>query len=445
MHVGVRGARAVPKRPWLDRIQLVSRGQRWVGSRSEVNTANGRQWFLRSLKNLSTLPTWIPASTRVRLRYRTAESECCRSYGAKSSCTLWAGEWGGHMSGRSIKCGTLIAFFSSFVCLSLPASAWAGDAWEPLASMNLARQETGAARIGGKVYVVGGLITGFVATPTVEAYDIALNQWSFVAPLPIGLDHMAVAAAGGKLFVMGGYAGNFQARTDVRVYDPATNSWSNGPALPSARGACWAVEHGGKIYLFGGRDAAGVTRRTTFILDPQANLWSTGADMPTAREHLTAASLGAYIYVVGGRNGPSTAVNERYDPAANQWQTMAPMPTARSATATASLFGRLHVAGGEIPMLFDVHEVYDPQDDSWSTAPSMSLPRHGVAAVALDDRILAPAGGTVQGLAPTAQVDAFVPEPPPSVPAISRWGLGLMSAIIAGLLIRSHRRLRAFP
>jgi hypothetical protein len=39
------------------------------------------------------------------------------------------------------------------------------------------------------------------------------------------------------------------------------------------------------------------------------------------------------------------------------------------------------------------------------------LPRHGIAAIALDDRIFVPAGGTVQGLGPTAIADAFLPLP----------------------------------
>ena len=318
-----------------------------------------------------------------------------------------------------------------------------GGEWVPLASMNMARQEVGAARIGNTVYVVGGLVSGpgFTATATVEAYDIIQNTWSFVAPLPVALHHMGVAALDGKLYVMGGYlTGSFQARSEVRVYDPVQNSWSDGPALPSARGACWAVAHQGRIYLFGGRDAAGVTRRTTFIFDPSSNMWSTGADMPTAREHLTAAALGGFVYVIGGRNGPSNNLNERYDPVDNQWATLAPMPTARSATATAAFGGKIYVAGGETPMLFDVHEVYDPDGDSWSTSKPMPIPRHGIAAVPLDDRILTPAGGTVQGLAPTSEVDSFVPgQPAPAVSSCGLFALGVLLSSVAAARIRRSR------
>ncbi len=71
-------------------------------------------------------------------------------------------------------------------------------------------------------------------------------------------------------------------------------------------------------------------------------------------------------------------------------------------------------------MLFDVHEVYDPSDDSWTIAPAMPIPRHGVAAVALDNGFLTPAGGTVQGLAPTAAVDVFIPTV--AIPTVLMWG-----------------------
>ena len=74
--------------------------------------------------------------------------------------------------------------------------------WVDHAPLATARQEVGAARIGGKVYVVGGLLANLTATPTVEAYDIALDEWSSVAALPAGRDHMAVSIAWGVVFAL---------------------------------------------------------------------------------------------------------------------------------------------------------------------------------------------------------------------------------------------------
>jgi N-acetylneuraminic acid mutarotase len=307
--------------------------------------------------------------------------------------------------------------------LVAPARAACPDGtgqWVDHAPLATARQEVGAARIGGKVYVVGGLLANFQATATVEAYDIAADQWSPVAAMPAGRDHTAVAAVGGILYVAGGFAGDFQARDEVFAYDPGTDAWTPRAPLPAPRGGCWAVEHGGRIYVFGGVDTADVARASVFIYDPTTNQWTAGADMPTPREHLNATVVGEHIYVIGGRSGGiSTNANERYHPGTNSWLAMTPMPTARAAAAVAAFGSRIFAAGGETPQLFAVNEVYDVATNAWSNAATMAIPRHGIAAVTLDDRILTPAGGTVQGLQPTNAVDSFVPPtaaPPPACP-----------------------------
>jgi len=296
--------------------------------------------------------------------------------------------------------------------LSTSARANGGGAWQPpLASLNLPRQEVGAARIGSFVYVCGGLVEVPFgsATATVERYDIANDRWDFVASMPAARDHLGVAAAGGKLYVAGGFGGDFVAKSDAFVYDPATNMWTPIAPLPAPRGGCFAAEHGGMIYVFAGQSLS-QNERTTFIYDPATNMWTPGADMTVARNHLVAVTLGDFIYVLGGRP-PVTAVNERYDPVRNEWRTMEPMPTARAAMAVAAVGNRLVVAGGETPMLHAVTEIYDVATNAWSCADPMPVPRHGIAAVSLGDRMLAPAGGTVQGFQPTAYTDAFIPPP----------------------------------
>ncbi|HUP25519.1 MAG TPA: kelch repeat-containing protein [Thermoanaerobaculia bacterium] len=280
--------------------------------------------------------------------------------------------------------------------------------WVTLTSLRLARQETGAARIGGTIYVVGGLVANGAATASVEAYEVSADRWLDVAPMPAPRDHAAVAALGGKLYVAGGFAGDFRAIDTVFVYDPAGDAWSESARLPSARGGAWSVELGRRLYLFGGVDRFGIARRESFVYDPAAGQWSEAALMPSAREHLNAVAVDGLVYVIGGRAGGASAANERYDPGTNTWLVLEPLPTARSAMALAALNGRIHAMGGEVPRLFDTHEVYDPATNSWTLGQPMPIPRHGVPAVALGDRILVPGGGTVQGLDPTAHVDAFV-------------------------------------
>ena len=289
--------------------------------------------------------------------------------------------------------------------------------WRERASLSVARQEVGAARIGDKAYLVGGLRgggPGILALDSVEVYDPQTGRWSFIPAMPEGRDHLAVAAHGGKLYVLGGFRADFAARDNTWVFDPATSLWTTLAPMPEGRGGAWAAASGDRIYVFGGEDPAGQVRDTTFIYDPQTNTWSQGASMPTARQHLVAVAAGDHVYCLGGRDARSASgtpyvVNERYDPASDSWMTMAPMPTARSAMGVAAFRGRLHVAGGEAPILHDVHEVYDPQSDTWETFAPMPVPRHAMGAVALDDAILFAGGATRVGLGETDYVDEFGP------------------------------------
>jgi N-acetylneuraminic acid mutarotase len=299
----------------------------------------------------------------------------------------------------------------SFVFASIELVASEGGDWQDHRPLMLARQEHGAACIGRTVYVAGGLLSNPTrATNDVEAYDIESDSWSPVTPMPAALDHLGVVALNDELHVIGGFGGDFRARAETYIYNPNTHQWRDGKPLPEPRGACWAVSLGGKIYVFGGVGAQGDSR-STFAFDPIANEWSSGRDMPTAREHLTAAAHGEFIYVIGGRASGqgSMQVNERYHPATDDWQTMAPMPTARSAMGVATLGDRIVVAGGETPRLFAESEIYHIASNSWSCSQEMPIARHGLSAVALADRILFPAGGVVQGLRPTNEMDSFIP------------------------------------
>ncbi|MCP3919101.1 MAG: hypothetical protein GY711_26460 [bacterium] len=66
-----------------------------------------------------------------------------------------------------------IAHVGLLIALCGLAKADGGGTFVARASLSLARQEVGAARVGDSVYVVGGLIQGFNTTATVEVYDLA--------------------------------------------------------------------------------------------------------------------------------------------------------------------------------------------------------------------------------------------------------------------------------
>lgn len=322
----------------------------------------------------------------------------------------------------------------------IPGVAQETGTWVDHAPMPTARQEVGAAAIGGAIYVVGGLVA---AAPTrntnvVEAYEIATDTWVPVAPLPVGLDHMGVAALNGLLYVGGGLERNIHGgaiHSDaLYIYDPALDAWTEGPPLPEGRGAPWMVTHKGKLYVVGGTAAGLGARTAVLVYDPATQSWATGADMPTAREHLNAVSAGDYIYVIGGRaSGTSFTANERYHPETDSWETMAAMPTARAAMAMAAYGARIYCMGGETPQLYDLNEIYHIPTNTWRTGTPMALPRHGIAAVRLPRSLFMPGGGIVQGLDATAAADSFVPD----VSAADLDGDGAANAVDLALVINA--------
>lgn len=290
--------------------------------------------------------------------------------------------------------------------------------WVDEPGLGIPRQESGAARVGDGVYVVGGLSAPFASLALVQRFDLVTRTWSAVAPLPDVRDHAGVAAVGGLVYAVGGFrTSDSTIRAELFAYDPASNAWSTRAPLPEPCFAPAAVALDGKLFVFGGESASG-TQRTTYAYDPSTDQWSRRADMPTAREHLNAVAVGGFAHVIGGRTSfVATAAHERYDPASDSWQTLAPLPTARSAMAMAALGDQIFCAGGEAPILHAVNEVYDVVSAAWAVAQPMKIPRHGVAAVATGDRFLAPGGGLVQGFNPTTWTDSFVPPSCTAIPA----------------------------
>ncbi len=273
--------------------------------------------------------------------------------------------------------------------------------WEPRPKLQLARQEVGAAVLGGMLYVAGGLALDRGPMATVERLDPRTWQWAFSAPMPTTLHHFAMAESGGRIYVLGGYVNAFLGTDAVRAYDPLANQWSSRTPLPRPRGAMVGVTIGGKIYVVGGVDPArGVVGDLT-VYDPATDQHRTLTPMPTPREHLAAAAVGGKLYVAGGRvGGQLFATLECYDPATDRWTQLAPMPTARGGNGAAVLDGRLIVVGGEGPRgNFPEAEEYDPATNLWRSLTQMSVPLHGIYPVTLGDELVVAGGGLVPGYA----------------------------------------------
>lgn len=288
-------------------------------------------------------------------------------------------------------------------------------AWTTRAPVPTPRSEVAAALVGGKIYVLAGIVAAGAATN--EEYDPAADRWQRRRDVPLprgsnGRDHPAAAEVGGKLYLVGGFGADGRPLDSLLEYDPISDSWRELIPMPTARGALGAAAIDGKLYAVGGVTTRGDTGAIE-LFDPSAGRWQPLRPMATPRDHLGVAALGGKLYVAGGRLGNmarNVDVLEEYDPVRDAWTTRRPMPTARSGVAAAAAGGKLYVFGGERPdRTFPENEEYDPATDTWRAQPPLPTPRHGLAAVTVGDAIHTLAGGPTPGGSRSGANEVFRP------------------------------------
>jgi N-acetylneuraminic acid mutarotase len=178
--------------------------------------------------------------------------------------------------------------------------------------------------IGGQLYV----FTGEGPTKGIgylDRFDPATETWTSLPDAPHA--HLAGGAAviGGKLYVVGGISDCCSAVTgELDVYDPATNSWSTLATMPNPRLLMAVAALHGKLYVFGGR-ANDVPVADVDIYDPVTNTWTPGVPMPLVRESPAVALVkpvtgSTFAYLMGGADPaliPNVTSNQVFDPNGN--------------------------------------------------------------------------------------------------------------------------------
>jgi N-acetylneuraminic acid mutarotase len=253
--------------------------------------------------------------------------------------------------------------------------------------MPTARFGAAAAVSGERFYVFGGYASAAVQG-TVQQYDPVSDTWpncgGTCVSLPTPRFAGGAATVGDKVYVVGGLDAAGAATARVEEYDPARNSWSNcggtcAPKTTSRYGFAMAVVNG-IVYAIGGHDGAG-RLATVEAYDPVANGWSARAPMPTSREQLAASAAAGRIYAIGGWSTANLDVVEEYDPATNTWSncggTCAALPTARRYAASAAVRGKIYVIGGAGPL--GTVERFDPVANSWVSRSAMPTRREQMA------------------------------------------------------------------
>jgi N-acetylneuraminic acid mutarotase len=130
------------------------------------------------------------------------------------------------------------------------------DAWQDLAPMPDTRASHSVVIVDGVLYVMGGwkLNGGTAGTyyDTWLSFDLKDPQGAWKEhPQKFKVRDHCAAAADGKVYVLGGMlTGMFPGR--AQVYDPGADAWSEGPELPAGspvRGfGCAALSLGGTLY-----------------------------------------------------------------------------------------------------------------------------------------------------------------------------------------------------
>ena len=290
-----------------------------------------------------------------------------------------------------------------------PRTARGAGNWVSLADSPLNRSEVGAARIGDKIYVVGGFRPTGGTAGGMAAYDISDDSWRRRATLPGAVNHPGVTSLHGKLYVLGGQVGGNapQARTDLFWrYSPKQNKWRRLHKAPTKRGALGLVGHGRKIYAIGGYGTGGENLRKLEVYDLGTKKWRTKQSMPTGRNHLAAVWANGELWAIGGRQDGGINLDdvESYDPGSNSWKPRPALEVPRSGIAAAVAEGTIVAFGGEELDEGDQTIEQVEQLDlgeigaGWNLIEEMTTPRHGLGGAAKNGVVYALLGGPAPAL-----------------------------------------------
>jgi N-acetylneuraminic acid mutarotase len=151
-------------------------------------------------------------------------------------------------------------------------------------------------------------------------YAPSNDTWASKALMPTARHHAGSAVVDGKIFVIGGrISGSLENISVNEAYDPEQDKWiTNLEAMPSKRSGIAAastttttypVNGSSIIYVFGGEEPT-KTFNNNEKYDAMTNQWTSEAPMPTARHGLGAVHIEEddMIYVIGGGPKPGLSV-----------------------------------------------------------------------------------------------------------------------------------------
>jgi hypothetical protein len=223
------------------------------------------------------------------------------------------------------------------------------NTWSLIAPLPEALRLMATARLGDRLYSIGGL-GGPTSSPVprVYEYNVLTNTWTQRASLPVGVFFgKAVGVEDSLIYVAGGVPGTSSARSEVvRLFNANLNAWRDATPMQEPRSDGGFAEFGGKLIYFGGFESDTIVLPDVEegTIDPQDKAqinWTIATTYPLG----TIARLNAHewgsgkIIVGGGSTTPGFAPVSNfyeYDVMSRSFQQIPSMPNVRSAYQSGS-------------------------------------------------------------------------------------------------------------
>ncbi|XP_055500219.1 kelch-like protein 9 isoform X1 [Leucoraja erinacea] len=248
--------------------------------------------------------------------------------------------------------------------------------WRRLASMDSPRYQHGVAVIGNFLFVVGGQSNydtkGKTAVDTTYRYDPRYNKWGQMATLNEKRTFFHLSALEGKLYAVGGRNAAGELAT-VECYNTAVNEWTYVTKLTEPHYGHAGTVHGGYMYISGGI-THDTFQRELQRYNPDSNSWSRRCDMSTVRGLHCMCTIEDRLYVIGGNHFRGTSdyddvlACEYYCPVADQWTEIAPMLRGQSDVGVAVFNKNIYVIGGyswNNRCMVEIVQKYNPEKNDW--------------------------------------------------------------------------------
>jgi N-acetylneuraminic acid mutarotase len=180
--------------------------------------------------------------------------------------------------------------------------------WHVLPRLPEPRAAGGAAVLGGKLYVIGGVGASGLARQAF-VLDFTTRRWRRTAA-PTPREHLAVTVAAGRIYAVGGRTHGYDTNVATfEVWSPGAKRWTRLAPLPSARGGTGATAAAGSIVSVGGEAPSG-TIPSVYAYSLARRRWGRLPDLPTPRHGLGVVAVGTRVYAIAGGPSPGLTVSD---------------------------------------------------------------------------------------------------------------------------------------